>query len=286
MPADDMPENLSPVTRCLRATGGKGLSMCSSVFSRPRFSRHGFTLIELLVVVAIISILAAILFPVFASAREKARQITCASNLDQISLAATMYVQDNNETWPVAQHEYPNGVIQYWACLRETNGTFDLSEGLLQPYEKNTQILKCPSWIGKAEFGDGNGYGYNWGYLGSDLYVDPASPDYCNYANWPNAPALGHPATESDLLKPSDTVAFADAGFYTGTAMNETIEIDPPDQTDGNPTVNFRHIDPTFTYNPETGATVDHGYANVAFCDGHVKAFTQSQLTDLYFTRS
>jgi prepilin-type N-terminal cleavage/methylation domain-containing protein len=42
---------------------------------------HGFTLIELLVVVAIISLLAAILFPVFASAREKARQSTCASNL-------------------------------------------------------------------------------------------------------------------------------------------------------------------------------------------------------------
>src|ERR1700689_3865525 len=58
----------------------------------------GFTLIELLVVLAIISILAALLFPVFASAREKARQISCASNLKQLGLAFLQYTQDNDET--------------------------------------------------------------------------------------------------------------------------------------------------------------------------------------------
>jgi len=63
----------------------------------PDFQRHGFTLIELLVVIAIIAVLAAILFPVFASAREKARQTTCVNNLRQIAVALNMYVQDNNE---------------------------------------------------------------------------------------------------------------------------------------------------------------------------------------------
>lgn len=66
----------------------------------PPATQKGFTLIELLVVIAIIAILAAILFPVFAQAREKARQISCVSNLRQIGLATMQYVQDYDETFP------------------------------------------------------------------------------------------------------------------------------------------------------------------------------------------
>src|SRR6266508_2773826 len=62
----------------------------------------GVTLIELLVVIAIIAIRAAILFPVFAKAREKARQTSCISNLKQIGLAFLMYDQDYDETFPNA----------------------------------------------------------------------------------------------------------------------------------------------------------------------------------------
>ncbi len=67
----------------------------------------GFTLIELLVVVAIISVLAAILFPVFAQAREKARAIVCISNQKQIGLALMQYVQDYDETYP-EEHPHTN----------------------------------------------------------------------------------------------------------------------------------------------------------------------------------
>src|SRR5437016_11167401 len=63
---------------------------------------RGFTLIELLVVIAIIAILAAILFPVFAQAREKARQTTCVSNCKQWGVAFMMYLQDYDETYPIA----------------------------------------------------------------------------------------------------------------------------------------------------------------------------------------
>src|SRR5579872_5071957 len=63
-------------------------------------AKKGFTLIELLVVIAIIAILAAILLPVFATARERARQSTCESNLKQIGTAFTAYLQDFDEKWP------------------------------------------------------------------------------------------------------------------------------------------------------------------------------------------
>src|SRR5262245_35595152 len=63
-------------------------------------AHRGFTLIELLVVIAIISILAAILFPVFATAREKARQSVCLSNLRQQGNALSQYVVDYDDRLP------------------------------------------------------------------------------------------------------------------------------------------------------------------------------------------
>lgn len=63
--------------------------------------KRGFTLIELLVVIAIIAILAAILFPVFAKARAKAYQTTCVNNQRQLAVAIQMYVQDNDESFPL-----------------------------------------------------------------------------------------------------------------------------------------------------------------------------------------
>ena len=63
--------------------------------------RRGFTLIELLVVIAILAILAALLFPVFASARERGRQTYCANNLKQIGVAFTLYAGDWDDTYPL-----------------------------------------------------------------------------------------------------------------------------------------------------------------------------------------
>lgn len=77
--------------------------MQTTIVSTAGRKQSGFTLIELLVVIAIIAILAAILFPVFAQAREKARQVSCLSNMKQIGTASMMYVQDYDETYPMSK---------------------------------------------------------------------------------------------------------------------------------------------------------------------------------------
>ncbi|MDX1931144.1 MAG: DUF1559 domain-containing protein [Capsulimonadales bacterium] len=98
---------------------------------------HGFTLIELLVVIAIIAILAAILFPVFAQAREKAREVTCLSNMRQIGLAVRMYVQDYDEIWPIF-HAYNT---QPPADVDGHKGV----EVALWPYVKARDAFRCPN---------------------------------------------------------------------------------------------------------------------------------------------
>ncbi len=111
-------------------------------------SRNGFTLIELLVVIAIISILAAILFPVFATAREKARQTTCASNLKQLGIAFTSYVQDYDEVYPIAgSFQSPSGFNPSWDYeVQPYLGTPTMKGGVAGSAnnQQNPMVYACP----------------------------------------------------------------------------------------------------------------------------------------------
>jgi prepilin-type N-terminal cleavage/methylation domain-containing protein/prepilin-type processing-associated H-X9-DG protein len=175
--------------------------------------RRAFTLIELLVVIAIIAILAAILFPVFAQAREKARQITCTSNVKQIGTAVMMYVQDYDEVMP--------RFITTGAESTPLTATNRLTALLFcQPYIKNMDLYRCPNmpqagspsiWINKSpsNISIWGGYGWNVDYLNF-------SADCSDYATAEN-PESGPPTAMARIGKPAETVMAGGSALAAGT---------------------------------------------------------------------
>jgi prepilin-type N-terminal cleavage/methylation domain-containing protein/prepilin-type processing-associated H-X9-DG protein len=115
--------------------------------------RRGFTLIELLVVIAIIAILAAILFPVFATARERARQTSCLSNLNQLGRGFMMYIQDYDERLPgSAPFDRLGGAFRgdwvgmvKWGKVCSAQFPMLPEQGAVWPYVKSAQVYVCPS---------------------------------------------------------------------------------------------------------------------------------------------
>jgi prepilin-type processing-associated H-X9-DG protein len=93
------------------------------------------TLVELLTVIAILTVLIALLFPVFTTARHASKASVCASNLRQLSKATLLYVQDHDECFPLAFYRVDGEAS---ACLRTV-------WGCLYPYLKDYWVALCPA---------------------------------------------------------------------------------------------------------------------------------------------
>jgi prepilin-type N-terminal cleavage/methylation domain-containing protein/prepilin-type processing-associated H-X9-DG protein len=198
--------------------------------------RRGFTLIELLVVIAIIAILAAILFPVFATAREAARKTSCVSNLKQISTAAMMYRNDADEQM---MPSYAGFYGNYPMPDGTSTGQGFLWHHMLHSYVKNFGIFNCPSnrYAGPpgpytGQYAEAIGYGVNPGVSGASGISDAA------------------------VSRPSDLVTFADSRWFRVRANDGQI---PINDTGGGCSA--------APMNP-----VHNKMVNVAFYDGHVKS--------------
>jgi prepilin-type N-terminal cleavage/methylation domain-containing protein/prepilin-type processing-associated H-X9-DG protein len=156
----------------------------------------GFTLLELLTVLAIIIILAGLLFPVLCQARDAARRARCLSNLRQLALAHRFYVQDYDETLPSWQLIHVSGTITWVEFMRPYfRDPRILDEGLTSAKEKQQF-----TWLADHAF-------CAWGPGGKGTWEKP-------YWRWPGAPGRGPdepcPMRLVEVRRPAETVQFTD----------------------------------------------------------------------------
>jgi prepilin-type N-terminal cleavage/methylation domain-containing protein len=229
----------------------------------PRYksSKSAFTLIELLVVIAIIAILAAILFPVFARARENARRASCQSNLKQIGLGFTQYVQDYDGLYPKA------GNTIKWNGLDE-KGNMAWTQAIY-PYTKSEQIYKCPSDPATTRFS----------------YFMSGRAAYVASAGNPNIMDTGDEGAATSEIRIQFPTQFVISGDLDTKNFFNTGDDDADKDDYSNNLVGFgpKQADSSITGTYDSRTHLES--QNILFADGHVKAmkrFTPDTMTFRY----
>jgi len=262
----------------------------------------------LLVVIAIIAILAAILFPVFAQARESARKASCLSNFKQTALGILMYVQDYDEKMVMADtdgHTSPYG----FPCMGCGRPDYVWPE-LTQPYVKNWQIYRCPSdpnatdrILSQGPFDEppnpsNPSNTYYWGEradIGLNyVFLSPWIADPTVSKGWHS-----QPTGLAQINQPAGTLMCADSiwdrdsttGMPKGGG-NWVIESPCIKDSNGNLLTPTSFVGYSGAWNPNLAGKPPYDWLefggiwprhtkmqNCSFCDGHVKAMTLGALT-------
>ncbi len=231
----------------------------------------GFTLVELLVVVAVLAILASLLFPALSQGKRAAVAMKCRSNLHQLGVGLGIYVDDTGV--------YPSMDLNWWDVMSQLVGLPARDRG----------VLRCPSRPGTSTIApDGTRiypqpkpYGYNaLGYRNASN----ASPER-NLGLGGEVKSAGTPARclrEAEVLVPADMLAIGDALMLLPAPLSpvkkdsvmvagdEMLRVERMSFNGGSPSLNAASM--------AEAAARHENRGNVTFCDGHTAALTFRQL--------
>ena len=218
--------------------------------------QRGFTLIELMVVIAIIVVLAALVLPVFATARHASKSSVCASNLRQLTKATCLYVQDYDESFPLAFYRASG---ELGACLRTVWGS-------LAPYLGDYRVVLCPADEQPTDLTAFRTARPITTPLcsGEPLWAS-LMPNWClmvNAATYPEVP----PVNLAQLPFPASTGFWFDGWLGAGTSSGGFEPISGIEPRHG---PRMRIPDRVFT----SEESRYYGRGQASFVDGHVRAF-------------
>ncbi len=242
---------------------------------------------EILVVISIICILAAILFPVFVTAKKAANGVACLSNMRQIGVAAQLYLSDHDDIYfPVCRYDPQPGFppqITWIGYDNSNTGTVqagffgDVTKpakqyprtGLLDPYIRDMRIIKCPNQSTQIQ---------------SALALNGFDPTI------PSGYYVDNPAAQGNEFSPCILSSTYVGDTYETVGAPESM-VEEPSQTllcwehlAFAPVCNWLQRPDWFGSPPDIPEMTDHfnflhnGGTNTLWCDGHVKRYSYGQL--------